>query len=52
MSTSIQEGTPERLVTSTGMVLLAIASILASHSSINAICLLGTRIRLISGLTF
>lgn len=52
ISTSIHEGTPDKLVTLTGMVLLAIASILVSHSLIKAIFLLGTRMKLISGLTF
>ena len=44
--------TPDKLVTLTGIVLLAIASILVSHSLIKAIFLLGTRMKLINGLTF
>ena len=52
MSTSIQDGTPERLLTFAWMVSRAMASILGSKCSIKAVCLLGTRTKFTSGLIF
>ena len=52
MSTNIHEGTPERLVTSFDMALLAIASIFFSKSLIRAIFLLGTRTQFTNGCIF
>ena len=52
ISTSIHEGTPDRLFTSVFQVLSTIALILLSHSSIRMIFLSGTRIRLTRGFRF